>query len=125
MNEPYYEPVAAPDSCPESMNFVTHDTYPPVKPEIVDTFRIDVPSAELKTSITKRLAAHKTALEKLSSGRIQLIGVRGDSSEIIKSHDEQIRLLSYVVAHIPENVTYRLSLHELDGLFVLSELKDP
>ncbi len=91
---------------------------------IVESFKIDVPATELKAHFEARLAAHRTALETLQGNRIQLIGVTGDTSEVVKKHRMQEKLLSYLVSHIPPNVTYRLSLHELDGLYVLQDLTE-
>lgn len=92
--------------------------------DIVEGFKVNVSALELKEHFKKRLGYHTTALEHLSGNKIQLIGAKGETSEIIQKHKAQSKLLAYLVEHIPEGVTYRLSMVELDGLYVLRELTD-
>lgn len=92
--------------------------------EIVDAFKIDVTSAELKVHFEKHLAHHRNALEILGNNKIQLIGAKGTTSDVIKKHRMQIKLLDYVTAHLPENVTYRVTLHELEGMMIFQSLTD-
>ncbi len=90
----------------------------------IQGFQLLVTSDELEVHFRKRLFHHETALATLDGNKIKLIGVKGDESQIVGKHKEQIRLLKYIVAHLPLGDTFRLSLHELGGLMVLDSLVD-
>ena len=95
----------------------------PVTPPI-QGFQLLVSSNELREHFTTRLGFHKTALEKLGGGVVKLIGVDGGQSEMIQKHKEQVRLLNYIINHLPADEQFRLSLNELGGLMVLDNLVD-
>lgn len=90
--------------------------------DTIEGFKLQVTSEELKTHLEKRLAHHANALEKLQGNKIQLIGAQGNESMMISEHKKMVRILSYVTSHIPEGAVYRLTLHELQGMWVLDEL---
>jgi hypothetical protein len=92
----------------------------------IDGFKVTITRDELKAHFEKHIAHHDGALKKLSANRLILVGTDGDTdtASITEKHRSQLKLLTFLVAHMPEGDSYRLSMHELDGLMVLQSLTD-
>lgn len=93
---------------------------------VIDGFKVTMTRDELKAHFEKHLEFHRSALAKLGSNKVILVGQTGDESgsSILEKHRSQEKLLAFLVAHMPEGDSYRLSMHELDGLMVLQSLTD-
>ncbi len=87
-------------------------------------FKVEMSSDELKTHFQVRLSHHEKALAKLKGSGLILVGQDSteDTSELVGKHKVQARLLKFLVEHMPVNATFRLTLNELESLYVLDEL---
>lgn len=90
----------------------------------IDGFKVEMSSDELKAHFQVRLGHHEKALNKLAVGKLVLVGQDGstDTSELVQQHKTQVKMLSFLVAHMPVAATFRLTMQELAGLYVLDEI---
>ena len=99
---------------------------------LIDGIKIDVTSAELKTTLEQRRDHHreKTAFYKQQVANMEQQGVAqhnvtNDPVASLKSswrqHEERQAFFAYLAEHVIPEATYRLSEHDLTRLELLSK----
>lgn len=98
----------------------------PRAPIAHDGFHLEVTAKEIRDNFNARLENHRTALQKLEASPLILVGKNGGvgKSEMMKLHKHQVRLIEFIVSHVPEQDTFLLTMNEVDQLMLLRSVTD-
>ncbi len=91
-----------------------------------DGFKLEVSAKEILENFNARLAHHEHALTLLESSKIVQVSQDGEvgKSDIMTLHRAQIRLIKFIVGHVPAQDTFLLTMNEVSQLTLLQELTD-
>lgn len=91
-----------------------------------DGFHLEVTAKEIRENFNARLAHHEHALHALEASNIILTSKDGQvgKSDMVKLHKHQIRLIKFIVSHVPEQDTFLLTMNEVDQLMLLRHVTD-
>lgn len=89
-----------------------------------DGFHLRVTAEEIRSNFQKRLDNHTTALRLLNESKLVLVGAKGGKSDMIKLHEHQIRLITFIIGHISPDDAFALTMNEVDQLMLLRDITD-